>query len=189
MPGIRFALNGWALGCWCCGAASIVACASSETTLGFTAGAGGLSATAGAGVGGANANGAAGTGTAGKSPSSAGSGGTPSGGASSVDGGASGVSGAPHDSAGASSGGSGGSACVTDVDCTNDGICVYKVAEACSAHGSCVPRPAKGPVCSTIYCGCPTSTAPAMDVNVNCESPAGYARAPVKAPKGSTACP
>ena len=181
----------------CVGAGLSVACGSSGTLLGESAGAGGNAGRGGAnnpagGSGGsAGSNGplAGGGGSAGSNGPLAGYGGTggfdgPLAGNSGT-GGFSGPLGGNGGTAGSGGGSSGSGECVKDADCpTSEAVCVYRISESCNAKGSCQFKP-KGPTCDGIiaYCGCDGS-----EVGVACSDPPGYAVAPVIGPKGTTAC-
>jgi hypothetical protein len=89
-------------------------------------------------------------------------------------------------SGGASSGGAGGggAVCMHDADCGAGFNCLYKIADACTAKGSCFKAPT-GAVCASVspYCGC-TGQA----VAVPCYEPNGYSPAPVTGPQTGQTC-
>jgi hypothetical protein len=76
---------------------------------------------------------------------------------------------------GAVDGGAG--ACSSDADCSASEMCAFKIADACSAVGACIARPAPGPQCAAYS---PACTCDNKTINVVCTSyPSGYASAPV----------
>jgi len=152
----------------------------SETASGGStthhAGAAGNNTSGGASsVGGASVGGASGSGNA----AGASKGGASTGGSSNLAGSSSGGA----SSAGA--GGSGSAACMKDADCGAGFNCLYKIADLCSAKGSCFKEPG-GVLCMAVaeYCDCS-----GHPVGVPCYEPFGYSPAPVSKPQSSTTCP
>jgi hypothetical protein len=146
----------------------------STPTAGSTGDAGGSIGDAGGSIGGAATGGS--TGEAGSSSAGASIGGSPN------TGGASGAAGSPGTGG---AGGAGGGACVKDADCGAGNECLYKIADACTAKGSCFKKPG-GALCASIssYCGCL-----GQEVGVPCYEPTGYSPTPVTGPKSTAACP
>jgi hypothetical protein len=171
------------------------ACGSSPSMIGNSAGA------AGASAGSSSANGGSGSDHAGAGATTAGGsselGGASTGGATSSGGGTSmggatstgGASTGGATSGGAAgSGGSGGSgvgACSADKDCATGYDCLYKMADGCTAKGSCFKMPG-GALCASLspYCGCSGQV-----VDVPCYDPNGYSPAPVASQQSSATCP
>ena len=167
------------------------ACGSSPSMIGESAGAAGASAGS---AGASSTNGGSDTGSGGSSTSHAGTagnatsgggseaGGTSVGGASgSSNGGASGSS----NTGGSSTGGSAGSsACSAAAPCPDGYDCLYKMADGCTAKGSCFKAPG-GALCASVspYCGCSGQV-----VDVPCYDPSGYSPAPVSSPQSSASC-
>jgi hypothetical protein len=70
-----------------------------------------------------------------------------------------------------------GGTCATDNDCAATQMCAFKIADACSATGSCIARPASGPACQAFSPACTCSD---QIINVACTPyPDGYASQPV----------
>jgi hypothetical protein len=136
--------------------------------------AGGPSELGGASTGGASTGGATSTGGLTSTGGSSELGGASTGGATS--GGATGSGG---------SGGSGVGACTVAKDCATGYDCLFKIADGCTAKGSCFKMPG-GALCASVspYCGCSGQT-----VYVPCYEPAGYAPAPVSSQQSSATCP
>jgi hypothetical protein len=69
--------------------------------------------------------------------------------------------------------------CIADSDCASNQVCVFAIAQGCSATGSCQDQPT-GAACAgaTIYCGCDGG-----EIAVGCGEPSGYAHAPVSQPQ------
>jgi len=183
-------------------AALSMACGSSPAMIGVSAGSAGVdngnagseSTSGGSGSGHAGSTGS--TPTAGSTGETAGSTGDTGGstgetggasgaastaGSPSTGGGAGGAAGSPST---AGAGGVGGGTCVKDADCGTGNECLYKMADGCTAKGSCHKGPT-GAVCASLteYCGCLGQT-----VGVPCYEPTGYSPAPVTSPKSSATC-
>ena len=163
-----------------------IACGTSPTTVGESAGAAGPSAgTAGA----SPTNGGSDTESGGASTGHAGAAGSNASGGVSELGGASGSSNQGGSSAGGSSsagaGGSGSGACMMDADCGAGFNCLYKIADGCAATGSCFKEPG-GVLCMSVapYCGCSGEV-----VGVPCYEPFGYSPEPVASQQTSVTCP
>ena len=70
-----------------------------------------------------------------------------------------------------------GASCATDTDCGTGKMCAFKIADACSATGTCLVSPAPGPVCAAYSPACTCSN---QVINVICtQYPDGYASQPV----------
>jgi hypothetical protein len=148
---------------------------SDEAGAGATT-AGGPSELGGASTGGSSELGGASTG--GASTGGASTGGTSTGGTST----------------GGAGGGSGVGACTSNKDCAAGYNCLYKIADGCTAKGSCFKSAASGPPngpipglsCQSLssYCGCLGQT-----VGIPCDEPTGYSPAPVAGQKSSATCP
>jgi hypothetical protein len=70
-----------------------------------------------------------------------------------------------------------GASCSTDTDCGTGKMCAFKIADACSATGTCLVRPAPGPQCAAFS---PACTCTDQIINVICTMyPDGYASQPV----------
>ena len=70
-----------------------------------------------------------------------------------------------------------GASCATDTDCGSGKMCAFKIADACSATGTCLVRPAPGPECAAFSPACTCSD---QIINVICtQYPDGYASQPV----------
>lgn len=179
-----------------------MACGSSPGMVGVSAGAAGVdTGTAGAdSTSGGSGSGHAGSGstpTAGSTGDAGGSsGGAATGGSTGEAGGSTGgasTAGSPSTggaggAAGSSStggaGGAGAGTCVKDADCGAGNECLYKMADGCTAKGSCHKGPT-GPVCASLspYCGCSGQV-----VDVPCYDLSGYAPAPVSSQESSASC-
>ncbi len=67
--------------------------------------------------------------------------------------------------------------CTADTDCGDGKMCAFKIADGCSAAGTCLVRPAPGPVCNAYS---PACTCNGTEINVICTIyPSGYASQPV----------
>jgi Antistasin family len=71
-------------------------------------------------------------------------------------------------------------ACTSDADCSNGGICGFRLADGCAATGQCFPAPG-GPRCaiaSSVGCGCSGSD---VSIDASCASglPTGFNPTPV----------
>lgn len=70
-----------------------------------------------------------------------------------------------------------GDSCATDTDCGTGEMCGFKIADACSATGTCLVRPPSGPECQAFSPACTCSN---QVINVVCTPyPDGYASQPV----------
>ena len=70
-----------------------------------------------------------------------------------------------------------GAPCATDTDCGSGKMCAFKIADACSATGTCLVRPPPGPECAAFSPACTCSD---QIINVICtQYPDGYASQPV----------
>jgi hypothetical protein len=147
------------------------ACGSSPSMVGASAGAAGASA-----------------GNAGSSSPEGGSGSDQAGAAGAATSGGSSELGGASTGGATSAGAGGGSevgACTADKDCAAGYNCLYKMADGCTAKGSCFKMPG-GALCASLasYCGCLGQM-----VGVPCYEPTGYSPAPVASQESSATCP
>jgi hypothetical protein len=156
----------------------VTGCSGGVTTFNASDGGGNSSGRSSGGSSGSGTSSSGGTGSSsgGGSGSSSGGGGGSSGGSGTS---SSGGTGSSSGGGSGSSGGSGGDGgrCTTSADCRTAQYCAFKIADGCSATGTCFDALAPGgPQCQLYAAGCACD---GTAVNVACGSPSGYAPVPV----------
>ena len=127
--------------------------------------------------GGGNSSGGSSGGSSGSGTSSSGGTGSSSGGGSGSSGGSGGDGGRCTTNADCGTSPVDAGSCTSDGDCPSSEMCAFKIADGCSAVGTCLARPAPGPTCNAYSPACTCSN---QEINVICTMyPSGYASQPV----------